>query len=85
MIENNKANIQWGSRYITAELIENQPDVVIKDKEQRTTVAFNNIDVAVPNDHDIQWKVSKKLEQYQRLNKEIEKIWKVKTKTVPLV
>lgn len=48
-------------------------------------MTFNNIDVAVPNSDGIQWKVYKKLKQYQRPNKKIEKMCKVKTMTVPLV
>lgn len=36
-------------------------------------VAFNNLDMAIPNDDDIQQKVYKKQKQYQRQNEEIEK------------
>lgn len=82
MIENTKDNIQWDFQihYIWTN---SEPTRCSNERsQQRTTVVIKNIEVAISNDDDIQWKVYEKLQQYQRLNKEI---WTVKIKTVPLV
>ena len=55
--------------------------VDIVDKDQKTAVV---IDVVVPSDSNIRKKYEK-LEKYQGLKEELERMWKVKAKVVPVV
>ena len=43
------------------------------------------IDVAVPGDARVELKEKKKSDKYQDLAKELRKLWKVKTRVVPIV
>ena len=43
------------------------------------------IDVAVPGDARVELKEKEKIDKYQDLAKEWRKLWKVKTRVVPLV
>ena len=43
------------------------------------------IDVAVPGDATVKLKEKEKIEKYQDLAKELRKLWKVKTRVVPIV
>ena len=43
------------------------------------------IDFAVPGDSSIEEKEKDKIEKYQDLGRELQKIWKVKVKIIPLV
>ena len=43
------------------------------------------IDVAVPSDCNIRKKEHEKIDKYQGLREEMEKMWKVKAKVVPIV
>ena len=42
-------------------------------------------DTAVPSDSNIKNKEYEKLEKYQGLKKELERMWKVKAKVIPVV
>ena len=55
----------------------NQPDIVVVDKEQKTVTV---VDVAIPSDSNIRKKEHEKLEKYQGLREELEKMWGVKAK-----
>ena len=59
-------------------------DFVVVDKKERSCKA---IDFAVPADSRIEEKEKGKVEKYflERLGKELQKIWNVKVKIVPLV
>ena len=43
------------------------------------------IDVAVPGDARVEQKEKEKIDKYQDLAKELRKLWKVKTRVVPIV
>ena len=43
------------------------------------------IDVAVPGDAKVERKEKEKIDKYQDLAKELRKLWKVKTRVVPIV
>ncbi len=60
----------------------NQPDIVLIDKQQKKAVV---IDVAIPSDSNIRKKEHEKLEKYQGLKEELEKMWKVRATVVPVV
>ncbi|KAF7666275.1 hypothetical protein LDENG_00113730, partial [Lucifuga dentata] len=78
--ENNRAKVPWDFKFQTdKQLLANQPDVVVVDKEQKRAVV---IDVAVPADSNIRKKEHEKIEKYQGLKEELERTWKVKSKVV---
>ena len=43
------------------------------------------IDVAIPGDARVELKEKEKIDKYQDLAKELRKLWKVKTRVVPIV
>ena len=43
------------------------------------------IDLAVPGDARVELKEKEKIDKYQDLAKELRKLWKVKTRVVPIV
>ena len=58
-----------------------RPDLVVVDKKERSCKI---IDFAVPGDSRIE-KEKDKIEKYQDLGRELQKIWNVKVKIIPLV
>ena len=56
--------------------------MVVADKKERRCKI---IDFAVPGDGRIEEKEKDKIEKYQDLGRELQKIWNVKVKTIPLV
>ena len=43
------------------------------------------IDFAVPSDHRIEIKEREKIEKYQDLKREVQKLWKMKAKVIPII
>ncbi len=81
--ENEKAKILWDFHIQTdKQVMANQPDIVIIDKHKKEATI---IDVAIPNDSNIKKKEQEKVEKYQPLREELQRIWKVKSKVVPVV
>ena len=60
----------------------NRPDIVIKHKQNKTCQL---IDMSVPSDSNISAKEFEKLSKYKDLEIEIAKMWKMKTKTIPVI
>ena len=58
-----------------------RPDLVVVDKERNSKI----IDFAVPRDSRIEEKEKDKIEKYQDLGRELQKIWNVKVKIIPIV
>ena len=58
-----------------------RPDLVVVDKKVRSCKI---IDFAVPGDSRIAEKEKDKIEKYQDLGRELQKIWNVKVKIIPL-
>ena len=56
--------------------------MTVVDKNERI---FKIIDFAVPGDSRIEEKEKDKIEKYQDLGRELQKIWNVKVKIIPLV
>lgn len=52
------------------------------DKNQKLTLV---IDIAIPSDGNIRKKKYEKLEKYQELKEEFEKMYKVKTKAIQVI
>ena len=59
-----------------------RPDLVVVDKKERSCKI---IDFAVPGESRIEEKEKDKIEKYQDLGRELQKIWNVKVKIIPLV
>ena len=73
----------WDFSIQTDHVIEaRRPDLVLVDKRERSC---NIIDFAVPGDSRIEEKEKDKIEKYQDLGRELQKIWNVKVKIIPLV
>ncbi|KAF7650224.1 hypothetical protein LDENG_00129190, partial [Lucifuga dentata] len=83
VVENGRAKVLWDFKFQTdKQLLANQPDMVVVDKQQKRAVV---IDVAVPADSNIRKKEHQKIQRYQGLKEELERTWKVKSKVVPVV
>lgn len=83
VVENEKAKILWDytirlDRFIT----HRRPDIVLVDKQENMTYL---IDIAVPVDANAEKKEQEKITKYSDLARELRKIWKTKTKTIPIV
>ena len=59
-----------------------RPDLVVVEKKERSCKI---IDFAVPEDSRIEENKKDKIEKYQDLGRELQKIWNVKVKIIPLV
>ena len=60
----------------------NRPDIIIKDKKQNNCLL---IDMSVPSDKNISSKEFEKKYKYKDLEIEIQRMWKMKTKVIPVV
>ena len=73
----------WNVIIKTDHVIEAQRlDLVVIDKKRRTCKI---IDFVVPGDTSIEEKEKEKLEKYQDLRRELQKIWNVRVKIILLV
>ena len=63
-------------------IIAGRPDLVVVDKKERSCKIT---DFAIPGDSRIEEKEKDKIEKYQDLGRELQKIWNVKVKIIPLV
>ena len=83
VLENEDYKILWDFSIQTDHVIEaRRPDLVVVEKKERICKI---IDFAVPGDGRIQEKEKDKIEKYQDLGRELQKIWNVKVKIIPLV
>ena len=83
VLENEDYKIMWDFSIQTDHAIEaRRPDLVLVDKKERICKI---IDFAVPGDSRIEEKKKDKIEKYQDLGRELQKIWNAKEKIIPLV
>ena len=83
VLENEDYKMLWDFCIQTDHVIEvRRPDLVLVDKKERICKI---IDFAVPGDSRIEEKEKDKIEKYQDLGRELQKIWNVKVKIIPLV
>ena len=59
-----------------------RPDIIIKKHEERSCIMM---DVVVPSDQNNSLKEFQKLSKYKDLDIEVTKMWKLKTKIIPVV
>jgi hypothetical protein len=60
----------------------NKPDIVIRDYEKGTCML---LDVANPGDRNVIRKEAEKILKYKDLTIEIQRMWNVKTRVIPLI
>ena len=83
ILENEDYKILWDFSIQTDHVIETwRPDLIVVGKKERSCKI---IDFAVPGDSRTEEKEKDKLEKYQELERELQKIWNVKVKIIPLV
>ena len=83
VMENDRATILWDFSIQTDRTIKaNRPDIVIKDKTEKTCLL---LDVSIPSDRNTSLKTYEKLAKYKDLDIELAKSWHVKTKTIPVI
>ncbi|KAK1798039.1 hypothetical protein P4O66_000539 [Electrophorus voltai] len=83
VVENYCVKILWDFQIQADKMVmANQLDIVFVDKQQKSAVV---IDVSIPSDCNIRKKEHKKLEEYQGLKEEAEKMWRVKATVVPML
>ena len=58
-----------------------KPDLIILNKIEKTC---HIIDVAIPGDEGVSAKETEKVEKYDELRRELERLWKVNAKVVPI-
>ena len=81
--EGKDVSILWDFPIHTDRTIQaNRPDIVIKGKRNNTCLL---IDMSVPSDNNVAAIVFEKLSKYKDLEIEVEKMWHLKTKTIPVV
>jgi hypothetical protein len=78
-----KVTILWNQQIQTDRTIpNNKPDIIIRDNEKGTCML---IDVAVPGDRNVIKKESEKILKYKDLTIEIQHMWNVKTRVIPVI
>ena len=77
VIENSSYKLYWDNPIHTDKtIVANRPDIVLIDKTRKKTYI---IDIAIPNDHNINQKYREKVEKYTPLAQEIKRIWRQDT------
>ena len=64
------------------EIRANRPDIVIKDKQEKSCLL---IDMSIPTEKNISGKVTEKLSKYRDLEIENGRMWGMKATTIPVV
>ena len=78
-----KVTILWNQQVQTDRTIpNNKPDIIIRDNEKGTCML---IDVAISGDRNVIKKEAEKLLKYKDLTIEIQRMWNVKTKVIPVI
>ena len=82
--ENNEVKLLWDMNIQRDHVIEARtPDIVVVNKQERKCAI---VDTAVPGDKRIGEKENEKVEKYQELNREIARIWNMRTvRVIPIV
>ena len=78
-----KVAILWNQQLQTDRTIpNNKPDIIIRDNEKGTCLL---IDVAISGDGNVIKKEAEKILKYKDLTIEIQRMWNVKTKVIPVI
>jgi hypothetical protein len=75
--------ILWNQQVQTNRTIpNNKPDIIIRGNEKKTCML---IDVAISGDRNVIKKEAEKILKYKDLTTEIQRMWNVKTKAIPVI
>jgi len=78
-----KVTILWNQQVQTDRTIpNNKPDIIIHDNEKGTCML---IDVAISGDRNVIKKEAEKILKYKDPTTEIQRMWNVKTKVIPVI
>ena len=77
-----KVTILWNQVQTDRTIPNNKPDIIIRDNEKGTCIL---IDVAISGDRNVIKKEAKKILKYKDLTIEIQRMWKVKTRVIPVI
>jgi len=78
-----RVTILWNQQVKTDRTIpNNKPDIIIRDNEKGTCML---IDVAISGDRNLIKKEAEKIIKYKDLTIEIQRMWNVKTKVIPVI
>jgi len=78
-----KVTILWNQQVQTDRTIHNnKPDIIIRDNEKGTCMI---IDVAISGDRNVIKMEAEKILKYKDLTIEIQRMWNVKTKMIPVI
>lgn len=81
--ENDKVKLFWDFNVFTDRVIEaRRPDIMVLNKETKECLI---VDIAVPGDTRVNTKEDEKIEKYRDLCRELERLWRVKCRVVPVV
>ena len=73
----------WNQQVQTDRTIpNNKPDIIIRDNEAGTCML---IDVVISGDRNVIKKEAEKILKYKDLTIEIQRMWKVKTRVIPVI
>ena len=73
----------WNKQVQTDRTIpDNKPDIIIRDNEKGTCMI---IDVAISGDRNVIQKEAEKILKYKDLTREIQRMWNVKAKVIPVI
>jgi len=73
----------WNQQVQTDKTIpNNKPDIIIRDNGKGTCVL---IDVAISGDRNVNKKEAEKILKYKNITIEIQRMWNVKTKMIPVI
>ena len=83
IIEDHRTLLMWDRTVDTYKTVShNRPDIILKSKAEKLMYL---IDVAVPNSKNMKHTVQHKISKYKELAMEIERQWRTRTKTLPIV
>ncbi|XP_067940473.1 uncharacterized protein [Watersipora subatra] len=83
VLENEKVKLLWDFNVQTDQVLEaRRPDLILTNKE---TKQCQVTDIAIPRDTRVVQKENEKIDKYKELGFEINRLWKVKTKMIPIV
>jgi len=83
VLENDKVKILWDVNIYTDRVIQaRRPDLVVVDKMKKKVTL---IDIAIPADKNVIEKEKEKITKYQDLRIELQRLWGMKVRVVPIV
>ena len=77
-----KVTILWNQVQTDRTIPNNKPDIIIRDNEMATCMLIVD---AISGDRNVTKKEAEKILKYKDLTIEIQRMWKLKTKVIPVI